>query len=170
MQKNPLAIIRVLSTLKNLDWTCSILGDGPMFEEVEAEIKKHNMVDRFHLTGWVKPEDVLDEFSKCDILFMPSLSEGLPVVGVDALVKGLAIVASRIGGFLDLIDHNENGYLIDLRDEAGFSLALQNLLSNKELLTQFRYASLQKAKNFDIEKITNQYEQLIQLVIELNSR
>lgn len=169
LQKNPLAIIRVLSTLKDLDWTCLMLGDGPMYEEVKAEIKKHNMAERFRLTGWLTPENVIKEFSSSDILFMPSLSEGLPVVGVDALMKGLAIVASKIGGFLDLVDQNENGYLIDLRDEAGFSSALRELLSNQDLLIKFRQASLEKSKNFDIYKIVDQYEKIIQSVKDNHS-
>lgn len=165
-QKNPLAIVRVLSALNDLDWTCSMLGDGPMFEEVKAEIEKQGMSERFHLTGWVTPADVLREFSQSDILFMPSLSEGLPVVGVDALVKGLAIVASNIGGFLDLVGTEENGYLIEIQDEAGFSSALRDLLSNREHLAQFRCASLEKAKNFDIEKITDQYEEIMQAALK----
>lgn len=164
-QKNPLVIVRVLSALNDLDWTCSMLGDGPMFEEVKAEIEKQGMTERFHLTGWVTPADVLKEFSQSDILFMPSLSEGLPVVGVDALVKGLAIVASNIGGFLDLVDPEENGYLIEVEDEAGFSSALRELLSNRERLDQFRRASLEKAKDFDIEKIVDQYEAIMREVV-----
>lgn len=137
-----------------------------MFEEVKAEIEKLGMSERFHLTGWVTPADVLREFSQSDILFMPSLSEGLPVVGVDALVKGLAIVASNIGGFLDLVEPKENGYLIEVQDEAGFSSALRDLLSNRERLAQFRCASLEKAKNFDIEKITDQYEEIMQAALK----
>ena len=138
-----------------------MLGDGPLFEEVKAEIEKYGMTDRFRLTGWVTPADVLNEFSKSDILFMPSLSEGLPVVGVDALVKGLALVASRIGGFLDLVESARNGYLVEVRDEAGFSSALRELLSNREHLAKFRRASLEKAKNFDIGKIVDQYEEIM---------
>jgi len=160
-QKNPLAIIRVLSTLKDLKWTCSMLGDGPLFEEVKTEIAKHGMTERFKLSGWVTPADVLNEFSKSDILFMPSLSEGLPVVGVDALVKGLAIVASRIGGFFDLVEPARNGYLVEVRDEAGFSSALRELIPNREQLVTFRRASLAKAKDFDIEKIVDQYEEIM---------
>ena len=164
-QKNPLAIVRVLSMLKDLDWTCAMLGNGPMFEEVKAEIEKYNMQDRFHLTGWVTPADVLNEFSRSDILFMPSLSEGLPVVGVDALVKGLAIVASRIGGFLDLVEPARNGYLVEVQDEAGFSSALRELISNREQLLKFRHASLTKAKDFDIAKIVDQYEEIMKASI-----
>jgi glycosyltransferase involved in cell wall biosynthesis len=129
---------------------------------VKAEIVRIGMTERFHLTGWVTPADVLNEFSKSDILFMPSLSEGLPVVGVDALVKGLAIVASKIGGFVDLVEPEKNGYLIDVSNEVGFSSALRELLSNHEHLAQFRRASLEKAKDFDIGKIVDQYEVIMQ--------
>ncbi|MBL8062022.1 MAG: glycosyltransferase family 4 protein [Anaerolineales bacterium] len=165
-QKNPLAIVRVLSTLTDLDWNCSMLGDGPVFEEVKAEIDKHDMSERFNLTGWVTPNDVLKEFSQSDILFMPSLSEGLPVVGVDGLMKGLAIVASRIGGFLDLVEPGKNGYLIEVRDEAAFSSTLRELISNREHLLKFRLASLEKAKNFDIEKIVDQYEEIMHRAVK----
>ncbi len=164
-QKNPLAIVRVLSALQDLDWTCVMLGDGELLAEVRAEIEKRGMSGRFQLRGWVTPADVLNEFSQSDILFMPSLSEGLPIVGVDALVKGLAIVASRIGGFLDLVDDGQNGYLIALEDEAAFSAALRELISNRERLTRFRKASLEKSKNFDIVKIADQYEDLMRRAI-----
>ncbi len=164
-QKNPLAIIKVLSQLKDLDWFCSMLGDGPMFEEVKTEIAKQGMSDRFILPGWVTPQDVLDQFSKSDILFMPSFSEGLPVVGVQALAEGLAIVASRIGGFLDLVDNEQNGYLIEVQDVDAFSKALRGLISSPELLMQFRKASVQKSRDFDIQKVVDKYQSIFQDVV-----
>ena len=164
-QKNPLAIIRVLAQLKDLSWNCSMLGDGPMFEQVKQEIEAEGMAERFNLAGWVTPEEVLDEFSSSDILFMPSFSEGLPVVGVQALAKGLAIVASRIGGFLDLVDHESNGCLIEVQDEVTFANVLRGLISDPEQLLKFRRASLEKARSFDVKKIVDQYELLFQDVL-----
>jgi len=55
-----------------------------------------------------------------DLLFMPSLSEGLPVVGLQALGVGLAIVASRAGGNVDLVDPGSNGSLADSDDRKHF--------------------------------------------------
>lgn len=164
-QKNPLTIIKVLSQLKDLEWTCSMLGDGPLFGDVKKEIAKQGMSDRFNLTGWVTPEDVLDQFSKSDILFMPSFSEGLPVVGVQALASGLAIVSSRIGGFLDLVDHEKNGYLIDVHDADAFSRSLRLLLSSPETLLKFRKASIEKSRDFDIQKVVDKYQAIFQNVI-----
>ena len=165
-QKNPVAIVQILSQLKDLNWQCTMLGDGPMFEDVKREIGKADMRERFDLPGWVTPEQVLDHFSKSDILFMPSFSEGLPVVGVQALAKGLAIVASRIGGFLDLVDENKNGYLIDVQDKDAFADILRKLISDTDLLFQFRAASLKKSRDFEIQKVTDQYQIIFRDVME----
>ena len=97
---------------------------------------------------------------KSDVLFMPSLSEGLPVVGVQSLAMGLSIVATRIGGFIDLVDHGTNGYLIDQENPDGFEPVLQELLSNTERLQAFRQASRRKAESFDIKLVAKAYEDI----------
>ena len=165
-QKNPVAIVQILSQLKDLNWQCTMLGDGPMFEDVKREIGKADMRERFDLPGWVTPEQVLEYFSKSDILFMPSFSEGLPVVGVQALAKGLAIVASKIGGFLDLVDENKNGYLIEVQDKDAFAEILRKLISDTDLLFQFRAASLKKSRDFEIQKVADQYQIIFRDVVD----
>jgi glycosyltransferase involved in cell wall biosynthesis len=160
-QKNPLAIVQTLCQLKELDWQCSMLGDGPLLEDVKREIKRANLIERFDLPGWVTPDTVLEQFSRSDILFMPSLSEGLPVVGVQALATGLAIVASDIGGFLDLVGNEKNGYLIEPHDINSFADALRRLLSDPQELLRFREASVERSRQFDIEKIVEQYQSIL---------
>ncbi len=167
-QKNPFAIIQVLSQLKDLNWTCSMLGDGPLFEDVKHEIEKAGMSERFDLPGWVTPDTVLEYFAKSDILFMPSLSEGLPVVGVQALATGLAIVASKIGGFLDLVDNGKNGYLIEVRDVSAFSNSLREIISDPSVLLRLREASVEKSHQFDIQKVAEQYQAILQGVLNGN--
>lgn len=157
-QKNILTIVQVLSQLKDLDWRCAMLGDGPLFEDVKMEIQRNGLEDRFELPGWITPQEVLQWFSQSDILFMPSLSEGLPVVGVQALANGLALVVSDIGGFKDLVDEGENGHLIEYYDIAGFAAKLRLLLTDPEKLYKYRLQSLQKALEFDNEGIGRSYE------------
>ena len=163
-QKNPLAIVRVLAELKDLDWHCAMLGDGLLADDVKREIETCGLRDRFDLPGWVTPEDVLDWFSRSDVLFMPSLSEGLPVVGVQALAKGLAVVASNIGGFMDLVDHGRNGFLIEVEDHAGFVRSLRSLLSDPRTLSRFRRMSLEKAAQFDLLRVGKEYETIFEQV------
>ncbi|MBS1249354.1 MAG: 2-deoxystreptamine glucosyltransferase [Chloroflexi bacterium] len=159
-QKNPLQLVRVLAKLEDLAWTCIMLGDGPLMKDVRKEIVDLGLQDRFSLPGWVTPDIVIDEFDQSDILFMPSRSEGLPMVGVQALSMGMAVVASDIGGFIDLVENGKNGYRIEPEDEEAFVNSLRGLLEDPEKLLAFRQASRQKAKTFDINYIAKQYEEL----------
>ena len=157
-QKNLLQFVRTLADLRHLEWQCAMVGDGPLFQPVAEAIQSLKLRDRVTLPGWVTTEEATEWLAKADILFMPSLSEGLPVVGVKAVAKGLAVVASRIGGFLDIVDEGKNGYLVDLGQPQEYATALQCLLTDPDRLLSFRQASLQKAQVFDIHKVTDAYE------------
>lgn len=158
-QKNPVQFVRTLSELKELNWQAVMIGDGPVMSDVKCAIEDCGLQERIQLTGWVEPQEMLRWYDKSDILFMPSRSEGLPIVGVQALAKGLAIVASRVGGFVDLVDE-KNGYLVEETDVSGFAAALTGLLSNSERLLAFRNASLEKAQSFELEQIVKEYENI----------
>ena len=167
-QKSPLQVIQTLNEIKDIPWKCVMIGDGPLMPDVKKSISEYSLEDRFFLTGWITPEEVMKQFEQSDILFMPSLSEGLPVVGVQALSKGLAIVASRVGGFVDLVDENQNGYLIEVGDREGFKLRLQELLANPSRLLSLRQASLKKANSFEITQIAEQYEKIFLEIVKAN--
>jgi glycosyltransferase involved in cell wall biosynthesis len=67
---------------------------------------------------------------------------------------------SKIGGFVDIVDQGENGYLVELTDVSRFALVLREMLTQKALLEQCRKASLKKALQFDSVPIAKRYEQI----------
>lgn len=160
-QKNPLQVVRTLAELRDLPWRCVMLGDGPLRAAVEEEIDRLDLRGRFVLPGWVEPQAVIDWFKKADILFMPSLSEGLPVVGVQALAMGLAIVAGRVGGFVDLVEQGGNGWLFDPADPRQAGEPLRRLLSDPRLLQAQREASRRIAGRFDLRRIVDEYNRIL---------
>ena len=157
-QKNPIQLINILSELSDLSWRCSMVGDGPLLDDVKKLVKEVGLSERVEFPGWVTPEQVLIYLSKADILVMPSLSEGLPVIGVQALAQGLALVVSKVGGFVDLVEEEKNGYLIEPIDKTGFVKSLRYLITNPNKLAQFQNASQIKARNYDLEKVVRRYE------------
>lgn len=165
-QKNPLQVVQTLNELRQLKWQCVMIGDGPLMPDVKRAVAELGLNDRFHFTGWIGGAEVLNWFDKSDILFMPSLSEGLPVVGVEALSKGLAIIASHVGGFVDLVENEKNGYLVRQKDAPKFLVSLRELLSNSEHLLSFRNASLERARQFDINHIVEQYEDIFMMIVK----
>ena len=160
-QKNPLMVVNVLAQLRDLDWHCTMLGDGPLMPEVKEAIARHGLEARFTLPGWVTPEDVLAEFDRSDMLFMPSRSEGLPVVGVQALAKGLALVVGKAGGFVDVVADNENGFSVSPEDIEKFTEVMASLLTDKTYLERLRKNSLSKAQRFSLFSIVLKYESVL---------
>jgi glycosyltransferase involved in cell wall biosynthesis len=156
-QKDPLQLMRTLGALRDLPWNCTMMGDGPLRRQVEEEIKTQGLEDRFNLPGWIKPHEVLEWYRKADLMFMPSRSEGLPVVGVQAAAMGLALVLSRVGGCVDIIEQGENGFLVEPGDAAGYEQGLRELLSDPARLLEARRASRSLASRFDIEKVVGAY-------------
>jgi glycosyltransferase involved in cell wall biosynthesis len=165
-QKNLGVFLDVLESIRDLHWKCIMLGDGPLRQKITARIAESGLDNRFHIAGWVTPEQVKNEMDQSDILFMPSLIEGLPVVGVQALEAGLAIVASSVGGFTDLVEQNRNGALHSPTDLAGMKQSLTKLLSDKSALLAARIASREIITKFDIRRITSKYESLMIEVIQ----
>ena len=156
-QKNPDGLVRIMAQLCDLEWKCKIIGDGPLRGKVEEEISKSNLQERFILTGWVSPEDVTASFMQSDILFMPSSAEGLPVIGVQALSMGLAIVGGRVGGFTDTVDQGKNGFLYPPDNYKAMQNVLRQLISNPEMLLAFRKKSREFAERFGINRVVDEY-------------
>lgn len=160
-EKNPVQVVRTLAALQDLDWDCVMIGDGPEKVSVEQEIARHGLEHRFSIPGWVHQEEVMGWFSKSDVLFMPSFSEGLPIVGLQGLAMGLAIVATRVGGFVDLVEPARNGFLVDNPNGSGFSEPLRWLLSDPKLLKSFRQASFSVTERFDIRHMVSAYDKVL---------
>ncbi len=159
-QKNPLQIVRSLAQVKDLSWEAVLIGDGHLGDEIKAEVRAHGMEERFVFPGWITPAEVQAWMKKSDILFMPSLSEGLPVVGVQSIASGLALLVSNIGGFADLVDEGKNGFLVD--DVEDYAEHLRALLSSPEMLKLMRVVSIEKSQFFALDFIVAQYERLFE--------
>ena len=163
VQKNPLCTIHALGLLNEIPWHCTILGDGPMLMEAKAESEKLGLSGRIDFRGWASATDVASAMKNSDILLMPSRSEGLPMVAIEALGNGLAIVGSRIGGLADVAREGENGNarLFELQERAeGLAEALKPFLMNLDRLLAARKSSLAMAARFDLEDSLDAYERV----------
>jgi glycosyltransferase involved in cell wall biosynthesis len=160
-QKNLPFLLDRLAEVRDLDWMCTLVGDGPTRPEVETRIVDLGLKERVLLTGWVSPEAASGILAESDLLFMPSLSEGLPVIGVQALAYGVAIVASRVGGLGELVEDEKNGRGCPPGDAACFRAALRWALEDRTRLTAMKSASKSMAARYDIRKVAESYEALL---------
>jgi glycosyltransferase involved in cell wall biosynthesis len=161
-QKNPTHLVQALATpaIKELRWTCAMLGDGPLLESVRESVHAAGLEGRINLPGWVSPERVLNEFAHSDLLALPSRSEGLSVVAVQALGMGLAMLLSDAGGNLELVRQGENGFLFPAGDVDALTRQLKCLLENPSMLQSAQAKSRKMAQHYDLPGIVSQYDEL----------
>jgi len=162
-QKNPLEIVEMLETIKDLNWEFVFMGNGPLYESVLSAVKRLQFNQKIIFTGWIPTEGVIRTFESSDILVMPSLSEGLPVVGVQALAAAMAFVVSDIGGFKELVIQGENGFKI--KEELEYGEMLRKLIEDKPLLRKFKERSLAHAQSFEMGYVTDQYESVFNSLV-----
>ena len=160
-QKNPLQLIELLADVRHLDWRALLVGDGPLRAQVEERIRQRHLGDRVRLTGWLSSEQAEAAMAQADLLLIPSRSEGLPVVAVQALAHGLAIVGSRVGGLGELIDEGVNGFGCEPDDVEGFRAALQRCLSDAARLSSMKAASHAMAERYDLKRVAEEYETVL---------
>jgi glycosyltransferase involved in cell wall biosynthesis len=160
IQKNPLFLLESLSQVNHLPWRLDILGDGPLMAAAQNLAIELGLSSRVFFHGWVTPEQVQKVMASSDILVLPSLSEGLPVVGMQALAAGLAILGSDVGGISDVVQSGQNGFLVPVNDRSAFSARLTEML-DIEVLAGMKRASRQLANNFDLPNLARRLEKIL---------
>lgn len=104
-----------------------IVGAGSLEAELRNQIGALGLNESVRLIG-VQPNPVLLAlFAKVDLVVMPSLSEGLPISALEALICGAQLLASDAGGLAEVIRHGENGYKFPAGDGEALSALLRQV-------------------------------------------
>ncbi|MEA3077050.1 MAG: hypothetical protein QOF60_1958 [Actinomycetota bacterium] len=99
-----------------------IVGTGPDGERLASLGQSLGIADRLTLTGWVL--DSREYLCAYDVLALPSHVEGFPLVTLEALLAGIPVIASDVGGVSEAVRHDDTGLLIQPRDVDGLRAAL----------------------------------------------
>jgi glycosyltransferase involved in cell wall biosynthesis len=112
-----------------------VVGDGLLRQRLE------NLVHEFDIAGDVfflgKRSDMPQVYAALDIMVLPSLAEGTPMVILEALAARKAVIASNVGGIPEIITDNKTGRLIETGNSRALCEALLCLLNNRELRCKF---------------------------------
>ncbi len=150
-RKDYATAIRAIAKCENPKLHYFICGQGPNGQSLEALALELGVEKQIHFLGF--RSDVRELMSAADIFLFTTLQEGLPRSLMEAMASGLACVASKIRGNVDLVENSVNGYLCPPRDDAAFSKAIENLADNKELREKMSKAGLEKIKDFDVSVV-----------------
>ena len=115
--EEPRAQLHLLGKAENADYAASLRRQAA---ELGIEARTH-----FH--GAVSQAELARHFGAARVMVLPSLSEGLGRVVIEAMLLGTPVIGSRVGGIPDIIQHGETGLLVAPGDEAGLAAALSQI-------------------------------------------
>lgn len=136
-----------------------IAGDGPLRVQLEQQVAKAELGDRFRLVGYRR--DIPDLLSSFDVYVLPSLWEGLPLALLEALRLGKPIVCTRVGGNAEVVEEGVQGWLVPPREPRALADRLIEVASDPGFRTRAS-ASGQKRffDHFSLASMTQAHELL----------
>ena len=142
----------------------TIIGDGPDRDKLQNLARDAGVNDSISFCGAV--EDIIPYLQKSALFVLPSLSEGLSNVLLEAMACGLPIVATRVGGNIDLIRDGENGILVETENSNQLSEAMKKLLQDKALAKKLGSEARKTVEQrFSLISIADRYLSLYQKLI-----
>ena len=138
---------------------CEIIGEGPLFEELETRIRRQDLREQVHLAGPKTQAEIAARLSKATVLALPcridpdGAMDNLPTVVMEAMASALPVVSTDIGGISEMVRDNETGLLVAQNDPGATASALGQLISDGELAQSFGHRGRERAEEiFSIEK------------------
>lgn len=145
-----------------------IVGIGPDFEYLKHYVKSSDMEKVVVFKGRISSEELMEEYRNSDVFVLPAIidskgdTEGLGVVLIEAMSFGVPVVASRVGGIVDVVLHEETGLLVEEKNVEELRDSIERLLVDKELkmkLIRNAYQHINKNFNWDsiLDKLVTIY-------------
>ena len=159
--KNHQLVIKAISRLKNNKIHYVIAGQGVQYQTLRKLANKLHV--SLHLLGF--REDIPQLLSISDIFAFPSKREGLGLALVEALVAGKTAVASKIRGPKEIIQNEEGGILVPVKNEKKWSSAIYRLIKDCELKGQKYSIDFEKLKKYGKNEVNETMKKLYQGVL-----
>lgn len=112
-----------------------LFGEGVLRSELEAQVREQGLTGRFVIPGFRTDLDSL--IGAADVVVLPSFTEGLPNVALEASAAGVPVVATAVGGTPEAVIDSESGYLVPPGQPARIATRVGELLRDPELRARF---------------------------------
>jgi len=146
------------------DWSLNILGDGCYRKEYEALAGQLDLMPHVKFHGYQSSREAIYEYyCAADIFVLPSLTEGLPRVVIEAMATGLPVIASSVGGVPELL---EDCALVEPGNVEALREKLVEYISSPNLMARQSKVNRQEAENYNAVILQQRREAFFQHIID----
>lgn len=142
-----------------------LLGEGEMRRRLERRVQELALEKRVLMPGYV--ENARNCLPFLQLFAMPSLTEGLPIVLLEAMQAGIPLVASAVGGIPDVLDNGRAGHLIEPGNAASLQRGISEVVRNPTAAGQRVQAARQRVRNqYSSQTMTITYLEIYEQVVQ----
>ena len=145
-RKQLIVLVEALSLIETDLWHLDVVGktdvDSRYFDNVITLVNNLDLRDRITFSGALSDRELSERLNDSDILAVPSSWEGFGIVYLEGMGFGLPAIATTEGAAKEIIQHGENGYLIDKGDSKALASHLQSLINHPQTLIDMSWKAL----------------------------
>jgi glycosyltransferase involved in cell wall biosynthesis len=150
----------IISKIPNVRFVIRSYSSDEKYERFLTElINKYNVREYFKIIKEFSPYEQIPKYMVAgDVFVLPSVSEGNPVVILEAMACGVPVVASNVGGIPDILKDGYNGLLVKTGDVEGLAAAVTKILSDETLrkrLSEGALTTIQHMTENEFEALLN---------------
>jgi glycosyltransferase involved in cell wall biosynthesis len=138
---------------------CEIIGEGPLENELRAQIEQLDLQNRVALSGAKPQREVRQRLAAASVFVLPSVvdaqggMDNLPTVIMEAMATGLPVISTNISGIPEMVVQNETGFLVQPGDAVALSGAMEKIIDDRQLTQKLGQAGYKRVQElFSIEK------------------
>jgi glycosyltransferase involved in cell wall biosynthesis len=133
-----------------------LVGRGPLEGDLRRQASDLGLDGSLVFAG--ARDDAPRVMKSFDVVALPSVQEGLPLVVLEAMAVGAPLVATRVGGIPEAVTHGRDGLLVPPRDPDALADAISSILGDASLRRALRAGGLERVQAFDIRRIVARME------------
>jgi glycosyltransferase involved in cell wall biosynthesis len=173
-KKGAAVLLDALAELDGVDWRLDLVGDGPLRAELARSAAA--LGDRVTFRGQLTSEELARTMARASIVVVPSVpaasgdQDGLPVVLLEAMTLGCAVIASALPGLDEALTDGETGVLVPAGDAGALRKALRELLGDPDRRERLGRAAAEASAYYTSDAVGERYVALLRDAIARHRR
>lgn len=152
--KGPQILLEALKGIER-DYKANFYGSGSLEKWMKNFVRENNLQEKIKIYGEVSYEKIPQIYKENDIVVFPSIiGEAFGRVALEAMASGKVVIASKIGGVVDIIEDGKNGLLVKPGDKEELINIIKTLIQNRKFRDDLCKEARKNAKNYSGEKIS----------------
>jgi len=162
-EKGTLNFVKAIPQIINEgdDLVFLIGGDGQLRDKIERYLEKESLSNKIKLTGWIPHDELPDYLNELKLDVLPSYTEGLPNVMLEAMACGTPVLATPVGAIPDVIKDGETGFIMKNNSPECIAENVVRALKHPDLARIVENARAMVEREYTYEAAVERYREIL---------